>query len=44
MQVHGKAQAAPVLGEEGIKKGHETHAKPCTLGMHGLNYKKWRDF
>jgi hypothetical protein len=35
MQVHDRAQGAPVLARERFSDV-KTHAKPCTLDMHGF--------
>ena len=44
MQVHDLPQGAPVLALAGGSSIGKTHAKPCTLCMHGFFRGKRRDF
>ncbi|MHC5106595.1 hypothetical protein [Enterobacter ludwigii] len=44
MQVHDLPQGAPVLALAGEFSVGKTHAKPCTLCMHGFFTGKQRDF
>jgi len=43
MQVHQQSQTAPELALTRVAGGMKTHAKPCTLRMHGLIREKWWD-
>ena len=40
MQAQRWPQAVPLLALAGIPGGRKTHAKPCTLWMHGLILEK----